>query len=79
MRTAYCIEHQHSVMVQDSIVGECHEYPTYDEFGQLEYDVCFFNLGWATVEPVENPDWDEGLVEPGKNELDEMEMNVEVF
>ena len=78
MKTAYCIEHQHSVLLQNSVVGELHEYPTYDEFGRLEYDWCWFNLGWAVMEePEYDSDWDLNLVEPSDEELAMMDSEVE--
>jgi hypothetical protein len=78
MNTAYCILHEHSVLVQQSLVGECHEYPTFDEFGRLEYDWCFFNCGMTVMEePEYDSDWELNLVEPDEEEetpnLDDLE------
>lgn len=77
MEIAYCIEHQHSVLVQNSIVGELHEVWGYNEFGMPDIDWCDFPKGWATVEPVENPDWDLDLVEPSDEELELMNVDAE--
>jgi hypothetical protein len=75
MTALYCLEHEHSVKAESSVVGICHEYPTYDEFGRLDWDWCFFNCGWATNEPPTNfeddlliGDWDTYLVEPDEEE-----------
>ena len=78
MITAFCIEHQHSVLVQQSLVGECHEYPVYDEFGRLEYDWCFFEMGMTSTPPPEyDEDWAVNLVEPGDEELANMDASAE--
>ena len=77
MDIKYCISHEHSVMVQDSLVGKCHEYPIYTEFG-LESDWCFFEMGMTSTPPPEyDEDWDVNLVEPGDEELAKMDASAE--
>jgi hypothetical protein len=56
MNVAYCIEHQHSVLVQQSLVGECHEYPVFTESGSV------------MEEPEYDSDWELNLVEPDEEE-----------
>lgn len=74
----YCIEHGYSTRLQHSLVGDCHEVPVYNDFGVLEYEVCFYELGMAYCEmPEFRDDWDideysiEDLdyVEPDWNEI----------
>jgi hypothetical protein len=68
MNVAYCIEHQHSVLVQQSLVGECHEYPVFTESG-WEIDWCWFDKGWSVMEePEYDSDWELNLVEPDEEE-----------
>ena len=68
MQIAFCIAHQHSVLVQQSLVGECHEYSVYYD-GQLELDWCNFPCGWAMMEePEYDSDWELNLVEPYEEE-----------
>lgn len=77
MKTAYCIDCEREVIVQDSPVGELHEYEYRTEFGS-EYDVCFFNLGTTSTPPPEyDEDWDVNLVEPGDEELANMDASAE--
>ena len=79
MQIAYCIEHEHSVLVQQSLVGECHEYPVFTESG-WELDWCWFDKGWSVMEePEYDSDWELNLVEPSADELAEIDANAEVF
>ena len=83
MNTAWCIQHEHSVLVQDSIVGEIHEILGYNEFGMLDIDWCGFPMGWATCPPPENFEddllgiyWDDWILVPSNEELVEMDLEV---
>ena len=64
----YCLQHEHSVKVENSMIGICHSYPVTTEFG-WELDWCWFDGGWAVMEePEYDSDWDLSLVEPDEEE-----------
>jgi hypothetical protein len=74
----WCLEHEHEVKAENSMVGICHSYPVTTDTG-WDLDFCFFDLGWATCPPPENFEddllgiyWDEWIVVPSNEELAEM-------
>ena len=72
MITQFCIKHEHSTLVQNSPIGNIHEVLFFNEFGQLDIDWCFYEMGWAFCEmPEIDPDWELYLVEPSQEEIDE--------
>jgi hypothetical protein len=65
------------VIVQDSPVGLLHEYEYSTGFGS-ELDWCFFNMGMTTSAPPEFEEyWQDNLIEPSDEELEEMDENAE--
>jgi hypothetical protein len=77
MEFVYCVEHEYSVPLQHSQVGDCHERPTFNEFGCLEYDVCFFEMGYTYCDmPEVREDWDEDE-SPSPEELELIEEEAE--
>ena len=85
MNILYCIQHQHSTMAQSSIIGICHDYAVFNEYGQIDVDWCFYEAGWAMQEPPSNFEddldmsWNEWIVVPSDEELIEMNSEVECF
>ena len=74
MITAWCIKHEHSELLQNSLVGDCHEVLFFNELGILDIDWCSFPLGLAyTDEPEFRDDWDEDLVLLSEEELSLMD------
>jgi hypothetical protein len=75
----YCIKHEHTAKVENSLVGICHDYSVTTETG-WELDWCFFDLGWAVMEePEYDSDWELNLVEPSEEEMAEIDASAEVF
>jgi hypothetical protein len=75
----WCIEHEHEVKAENSMIGICHSYSVTTDTG-WDLDWCWFDSGWATCEPPTNFEddllgiyWNEWIVVPSNEELAAME------
>lgn len=74
MNELYCIHCERMAHVEEGIVfGHLIYVPVYDELGRVmgvDVDLCEFPSGFTySALPEINPEWDKGLIEPGKDEL----------